>query len=153
MDLLPQNVPTTDNQGTSKAIVILLMSLHSKASQQPPSAELILSPLPQNLHLSPGSILFWYLVGSCSHVTCSPSLCLQGQELFKRARNSRNRGPNGVNRLKCTSKVRGLLEPAAKKINDAPATDLANKPQGHFILTVFFCIMKGLYIDHKKYLR
>lgn len=57
MDLPSQNVPTTDNQGTSKAIVTLLMSLHSKASQQPPSAELILSPSPQNLHLSPGSIL------------------------------------------------------------------------------------------------
>lgn len=95
MDLPPQCVPTTVNHWTSKAILILFMSLHSKAFQQSPTAELILSPSPnprrctclrspQNLHLSPGSILSWYLVGSSSHATCSLSLCRQGQELFKR---------------------------------------------------------------------
>lgn len=46
MDLPLQYVPTTDNLWLSEAIMILLMSLHSKAFQQSPTAELILSPSP-----------------------------------------------------------------------------------------------------------
>lgn len=45
MDLPPENVLTTDNHWASRSMM-LLMSFHSKAFQQSPSAELILSPYP-----------------------------------------------------------------------------------------------------------
>lgn len=121
MDLPPQYVPTTDNHWISKAIMILLMSLHSKAFQQSPTAELILSPSPIHEDAPAPN----------RHETC---ICHPAQSFLGtwfvllampltqfQVRSRTNRGPPGVNTLRCTSKVKDVLEPGSQEDKWCPS--------------------------------